>query len=220
METQISKRGRGRPRKNVTIELSSSINVIQENVSKEKKGRGRPKKNSNSTVSKSNNATEEINPFLKKSVSSTEPNINTINITEKNTIINFLDEDLDQKFSNISNLTEHEKLIQDEKRRYLRSAFKPSSAEMVTKRKIKHLQDAVFIEVTENGRNVLFNCKVGDTIFIQYPQPWRETNEWLIKDINYENGNLSLKNLDQLCYGLSNYIIGPTVWGIKIKKSQ
>lgn len=219
METQISKRGRGRPRKNFSLELSASPAVIKENVSKEKKGRGRPKKNNTSATS-NNNSVEEQNPFLKKSVSSNDSNVNNLNTASANVITNFLDEDLDQKFSGVSNLTEHEQLIQNEKKRYLRTAFKPSSAEMVTKRKIKHLQDAISIEVTENGRNVILNCKVGDTIFIQYPQPWRETNEWLIKDIDYENGNLSLKNLDQLCYGLSNYIIGPTIWGIKIKKSQ
>jgi hypothetical protein len=228
-ENSQSKRGPGRPRKN--FEKSIDLLVQKEDTASEvenaslavlKRGRGRPRKHPIKDTS-ANPMNETDQPKRGRGRPRKNPEI----VKKSNDIVfmsaksEFI-EDKPFQFvlnENITDKTPHEILIENETKRQRIVSFKVgSNSDNVYKPSISHLANAFSVEYTEKGRNFTFNSNIGDKITIEYPQNWRRTEEWIIDDINYENGDLRLKHYIEGYYASSNYIVGPTIYGLKIKK--
>lgn len=213
---QQEKRGRGRPKKIVVQNISIVQNGQQPNLSQqEKRGRGRPKKIIEQNIElKNDKVTESI-----KNIQSAN-SMEEFHSTEKKIIhIPTLKEEEYQKNSSIKS-TYHESIIYEEfKQQKSRNYQMSMSKEGVWKQNISKLQDAYVIKLTEFGREFTFTSKVGEKILIEYPQNWRKTETWIIDEINESTGDLRLKHFTEGYYGGANYITGPTIYGIKIKKA-
>jgi hypothetical protein len=220
------KRGRGRPRKN-PMSVDVLVNSVHQS-SEPKRGRGRPRKNPEtvSNVSQTSELNEDFSSTAKrgrgrpkKNVAQEQKNVDLVLISSN---INLQEDKKQTDFvldKSIVNKTEHENLIEQEKKRQKIINFKVgSNADNVSKPSINHLPNAYSIDYTDSGRVFTFLCNIGDKIVIEYPQNWRRTEEWIIDRIDYENGDLLLKHSIDGFYASCNFIVGPIIYGVKIKK--
>lgn len=114
--------------------------------------------------------------------------------------------------------TNHELIINSELNKFKCRRFRIDIGVKVEKPNINSLEDAIEISYEENGRTFRLTSFIGEKVLIEYPQKWRTTDVWLIQEINQETGNVKIKNLNEQYYSFINFITGPTVYGLKIKK--
>lgn len=114
--------------------------------------------------------------------------------------------------------TVHELIINNELNKFKCRRFRIDIGVKVEKPNINSLEDAVQVSYEENGRTFTLTSFIGEKVLIEYPQKWRTTDVWLIQEINQETGNVKIKNLNEQYYSFINFITGPTVYGLKIKK--
>lgn len=205
--------------------LSQKVEVVS-NVTEEqvvKRGRGRPRKDGSITVPvdkatrEAKKKTELDEKFEKEKAQFLASHSDN---TSKYVHIPTLVEIEYQKNTEVKT-SAHELIIADEIERQKDKAFRHiMSNAAVSKPNLNKLEDVCYINYTDQGRHISFNAEVGDEIIVEWPQNWRKTETWLVDEINEENGNVRLKNTDEFYYGGINFITGPTVYGLKIKKPK
>lgn len=233
------KRGRGRPRKNPEglVTVKPIMNTAVTTTTDTAKKRGRPRK-----VDQIATAREELlqkestleNLTIKRGRPSKEDSANK-ELDEKfekeKELFNksFKDEgstyvqiptlaELDYQKNQEVKTTAHELIIAEEIERQKEKSFRfKMTNNSVPKPNLNKHEDAFYIKNTPEGREITLLVDVGDKILVEYPQNWRRTEVWVIDEVS-ENGNLRLKNFENSYYGAINFITGPTVYGLKIKK--
>jgi AT hook motif len=238
------KRGRGRPRKDQTnvekikVERTPSLPIVKvvaanipalsqkiesnsESSDTVKRGRGRPRKDGSITVPvdkitrETKKKTELDEKFEKEKAQFLASHTDS---TSRYVHIPTLKEIEYQKNTQVKT-SAHELIIAEEIEKQKDKAFRHiMSNAAVSKPNLNKLDDVCYINFTDQGRHISFNAEVGDEIIVEWPQNWRKTETWLIDEINEENGNVRLKNTEEFYYGGINFITGPTVYGLKIKK--
>lgn len=241
------KRGRGRPRKDQTniekikVETTPSLPIVkiktiaanipvlsQSNETSTivvKRGRGRPRKDGSNppqekvvsqvTIKREKKKDELDEKFEKERAQFLAAHTNE---SSKFVHIPTLVEIEYQKNTQVKT-SAHELIIAEEIQKQKDKPFRHIMSNAgVSKPNITKLQDVCYINHTDEGRHISFNAEVGDEIIVEWPQNWRKTETWRIDEINEESGNVRLKNTEEFYYGGINFITGPTVYGIKIKK--
>ena len=234
------KRGRGRPRKNpeAVVSVIKPVASAVQNSEAPKK-RGRPKKIDQIAEARTELLTREAtiseNLSIKRGRPTKEAAGTKNELDEKfeKEKAQFLAAHKDDSSSYVHiptiaeieyqkkqqvKTTEHELIITEEIQRQKDKAFRfKMSATGISKPNLNKHEDAFYINHTPSGREITFLLDVGDKILVEYPQNWRRTELWVIDEVS-ENGNVRLKNFENSYYGAINFITGPTVYGLKIKK--
>jgi hypothetical protein len=235
------KRGRGRPRKNpeglVTVKIVATS--ATPSGSEGQKKRGRPKKSDQIAAAREEMLQKDSvleNLTIKRGRPSKEDRVKT-ELDEKfekeKELFNktFKDEgstyvqiptlaELEYQKTQEIKTTEHEKIIADEIERQKEKSFRfKMTNNSVPKPNLNKHEDAFYIKHTTEGREITLLVNVGDKVLVEYPQNWRRTEVWVIDEIS-DNGNIRLKNWENSYYGAINFITGPTIYGLKIKKEM
>ncbi len=233
------KRGRGRPRKdqtNVQIikpEVIKEVKVVAANIpqlsqqnentsSEVKRGRGRPKKDGSTTQTfvVSSNPKSKVEKDQDEKFEKEKAQFNLAHTNNGSKFVNIPTlAEIEYQKNQAVKTTAHEQIISEEIQRQKEKAFRHVvSNNSVSKPNLNKHEDAFYINYTDNGRHISLNANVGDELIIEWPQNWRRTETWIIDEINEDNGNVRLKNTEEFYYGAINFITGPTVYGLKIKK--
>lgn len=234
------KRGRGRPRKNPEglVVVKPIVNTSTETVSDAPKKRGRPRKVDQIAAAREEMLQKEStvldNLTIKRGRPSKEDSIKK-DLDEKfekeKELFNKTFKDEGSTYVQIPTLaeveyqknqevktTEHELVIAEELERQKDKSFRfKMTNNSVPKPNLNKHEDAFYIKHTPEGREITLLVDVGDKILVEYPQNWRRTELWVIDEVS-DNGNIRLKNFENNYYGAINFITGPTVYGLKIKK--
>lgn len=234
------KRGRGRPRKNpeglVTVKVVATS--VTPSGSEAPKKRGRPRKSDQIAVAREEMLQKEEtleNLTIKRGRPSKEDSIKNdldekfqkekdqfnraFNKDENSTYVQIPTlAELDYQKTQEVKTTQHELIIAEEIERQKDKAFRfKMSNNSVPKPNLNKHEDAFYIKNTSEGREITLLVDVGDKILVEYPQNWRRTELWVVDEVS-DNGNVRLKNFESSYYGAINYVTGPTVYGLKIKK--
>jgi len=237
------KRGRGRPRKDQTnvqiikqevVQQVKEIKVIAANIpqlsqekvesssTEVKRGRGRPRKDGSTTQTfvVGSNPKPKVEKELDEKFEKEKAQFNSAHTNNGSRYVHVptLAEIEYQNTHSVKN-TAHELIILEEIEKQKDKTFRHIMANnAVSKPNINKLEDVCYINNTDQGRHISFNADVGDEIIVEWPQNWRRTETWIIDEVNEETGNVRLKNTEEFYYGGINFITGPTVYGLKIKK--
>lgn len=90
---------------------------------------------------------------------------------------------------------------EDDVQLQIKMAFAPARA--AQKPNVDYLDDAV---VELEGHGTVFLPQVGDGLIIQYPQDWRDTTYFTIREINYETGAVWLWNPQRKQWASTNFL--------------
>lgn len=235
------KRGRGRPRKNPEglVNVKIVATSATPSGSEGQKKRGRPRKTDQIAAAREEMLQKDSvleNLTIKRGRPSKEDKVKS-ELDEKfekekelfNKTYKFEDStyvqvptiaELEYQKNQEVKTTTHELIIAEEIERQKEKGFRyKMSSNSVPKPNLNKHEDAFYINNTPEGREITLLVDVGDKVLVEYPQNWRRTEVWIIDEVS-DNGNIRLKNFENSYYGATNYITGPTVYGLKIKKEM